>query len=175
MLAGKGVLALAAIAMLTLAACDDGDPRLMNLRATGDGPDEFAILPPKALQMPSDLAALPEPTLGGSNLTDPTPEADAVAALGGRIREGAGIPAGDGSLVNHASRYGRSASIRTELAAEDLEFRRDNKGRVLERIFNVNVYFRAYEAQSLDQQAELKRWRARGARTVSAPPAQAGE
>lgn len=175
MFAGKGVLAVAAIAMLTLAACGDDEPRLMNLRATTDGPDEFGILPPKALQMPNDLTALPEPTLGGANLTDPTPEADAVAALGGRLREGTGVPAGDGALVNHASRYGRTAAIREELAAYDLQFRRDNKGRILERIFNVNVYFKAYEEQSLDQQAELARWRKRGVRTVSAPPAQDGE
>lgn len=174
MLAGKGVLALAAMAML-LSACGGGEPRLMNLRATGNGPDEFAILPPKTLQMPTDLKALPQPTLGGDNLTDPTPEADAMAALGGRIQQGAGVPAGDSALVNHASRYGRTASIRSDLAAEDLEFRRDNKGRVLERIFNVNTYFRAYKNQSLDQQAELKRWRKRGVRTVSAPPAQKGE
>lgn len=174
MLAGKGVLALAAMAML-LSACDGGEPRLMNLRATGNGPDEFAILPPKALQMPTDLKALPQPTLGGDNLTDPTPEADAMAALGGRIQQGTGVPASDSALVNHASRYGRTASIRSDLAAEDLDFRRDNKGRVLERIFNVNVYFKAYKNQSLDQQAELNRWRKRGVRTVSAPPAQKGE
>ena len=174
MLTGKGVLA-AAIAVLALSACDSGEPRLMNLQATGNGPDEFAILPPKPLELPKDLTALPEPTLGGANLTDPTPEADAVAALGGRLREGQGVPAGDAALVNHSARYGRSASIRPDLAAEDLEFRRDNKGRILERIFNVNVYFKAYSEQSLDQQAELKRWRARGARNVSAPPARDGE
>jgi hypothetical protein len=34
----------------------------------------------------------------------------------------------------------------------------------------VNVYFRAYAPLSLDQQAELDRWRARGVRNVSAPP-----
>jgi hypothetical protein len=173
MLAGKGVLALAAATMLTLAACGngDGDPQLMNLRATGNGPDEFAILPPKALEMPEDLASLPEPTLGGTNLTDPNPEADIATALGGNLREGTGVPAGDSALVATASRYGRAASIRPELAAADLEHRRDNKGRVLERLFNVNVYFKAYANQSLDQQAELRKWRRRGLRTVSAPPA----
>lgn len=177
MLAGKGVLALAVVAMLTLAACGSGDsdPRLMNLQSAGDGPDEFAILPAKSLQMPDDLKALPEPTLGGTNLTDPTPEADAIAALGGRLRDGSGVPAADSALVNHASRYGRSASIRPDLAAADLEHRRDNKGRILERLFNVNVYFKAYKNQALDQQAELRKWRRRGIRTVSAPPAQKGE
>ena len=175
MLAGKGVLALAVFAMLTLAACGDGDPRLMNLQASGDGPDEFPILPAKPLELPTDLKALPEPTLGGNNLTDPTPEADAVAALGGRLNEGGGVPAGDSALVNHASRFGRSASIRPDLATADLEFRRDNTGRILERLLNVNVYFRAYKYQALDQQRELRKWRRQGVRTVSAPPAQAGE
>ncbi len=52
-----------------------------------------------------------------------------------------------------------------------LEYRRRNNGRVLERVFNVNVYFNAYRKQSLDQYAELERLRARGIRTVSAPPA----
>jgi hypothetical protein len=156
--------------MFALAACGDGDPSLMNLRATGNGPDEFAILPSKTLEMPENLVSLPARTPGGGNLTDPTPEADAVAALGGRMRDGAGVPAGDGALVNHASRYGRNAAIRPELAVEDLAFRSNNKGRVLERIFNVNVYFKAYASQSLDQQAELQRWRARGVKTNSAPP-----
>jgi len=67
-------------------------------------------------------------------------------------------------------RYGVAASIRPELAADDLDYRRRNDGRLLERLFNVNVYFNAYEPQSLDQYAELARWRKAGARTVSAPP-----
>lgn len=172
MLAGKGVLALAAAMMLTLTACGDrtADPQLMNLRASGNGPDEFAILPPKALELPEDLKTLPEPTLGGTNLTDPDPEGDIAIALGGKVRDGAGVPAGDSALVASASRYGRSASIRPELAAADLDHRRDNKGRILERLFNVNVYFKAYSDVSLDQDAELRKWRRRGIRTVSAPP-----
>jgi hypothetical protein len=39
----------------------------------------------------------------------------------------------------------------------------------------VNVYFKAYRAQSLDQQAELAFWRRRGVRTPSAPPPIDGE
>ena len=65
---------------------------------------------------------------------------------------------------------GRSEAIRTELAEDDLEFRRRNNGRVLERVFNVNVYFRAYKRQSLDQYAELERFRRLGVRTPAAPP-----
>jgi hypothetical protein len=171
------VLAVAGTAMLVLSACSRSDevPNLMNIRSSTQGPDEFAILPPKPLQMPEDIAALPEPTPGGTNRTDPTPNADAVAALGGTLRPAGGLPASDGALYAHAARYGVTGGIRETLAAEDLEFRRRNDGRLLERIFNVNVYYRAYQDQSLDQQAELWRWRNAGARTPSAPPPQDGE
>jgi hypothetical protein len=163
------IVGFAALAVL-VAACDrNADPILMNVGANNGSPDEFGILPSKPLELPRDLAALPAPTPGGSNLTDPTPEADAIAALGGTTRRYDG-PATEGGLVGYAARYGVDPSIRQTLAAEDLEFRRDNNGRILERLFNVNVYFKAYRAQSLDQHLELERYRRAGVRTVSAPP-----
>jgi hypothetical protein len=125
--------------------------------------------------MPENLAELPVPTPGGSNLTDRNPEAEAVAALGGRPGATAGIPSGDAALYAHAARYGVEQGIRATLAAEDLQWRRDNNGRVLERLFNVNVYYKAYRDQRLDQQSELARWRQAGVRTSSAPPRQEGE
>jgi hypothetical protein len=172
MFAGKGLLAVAGFAMLTLAACGGGEPRLLNLKDNGNGPDEFAILPPKALELPQNFTELPEPAANGISRTDPTPEEDAIAALGGRPGSNAGIAARDNGLLNHASRFGRTGAIRTELAAEDLQFRRDNDGLFLERIFSANVYFRAYKEQSLDQHAELERWRRAGVRNVSAPPSE---
>ena len=176
MQAKRGAIAVAMTAMLALSACGgDKTPSLMNLRSSTNGPDEFGILPPKALELPEDLATLPEPTLGGANRTDPTPNADAIAALGGNLKAAGGIPAGDSGLVRYASRSGTAAGIRETLAAEDLEYRRKNDGRLLERLLNVNVYFKAYRKQSLDQQADLLKWRKRGLRTPSAPPAQRGE
>ncbi len=155
------------VTALTLSACgNDKQPSLMNLRSDTNGPDEFGILPVKQLEMPKDLANLPEPTPNGRNLVDPTPEADAILALGGK--PGAG--ANDAALVAFASRGGVTADIRAVLAAEDLRFRQSNNGRLLERWFKNNVYFRAYLPLSLDQQAELARWRARGVATPSAPP-----
>lgn len=177
MQAARGVQLIAVAVMLTLAACSKGDkaPSLMNIRSTTQGPDEFGILPPKPLAMPEDIAALPDPTPGGANLTDPTPEADAIVALGGKPREAGGVPAGDGALVNHAARFGVAGDIRQVLAEEDLEWRRKNDGRLLERVLKVNVYFKAYADMALDQQAELWRWRQAGVRTPSAPPPQPGE
>ena len=169
--------AIAAAMVLTLAPCGNGDkvPSLMNIRSATAGPDEFGIIPPKPLEMPEDIAALPEPTPGGPNRTDRDPQAEAVAALGGNLGPREGVNTAHAGLYAYAARYGVTAGIRETLAAEDLEYRRQNDGRLLERLFNVNVYFKAYEAQSLDQQAELWRWRRAGVATPSAPPPQEGE
>ncbi len=175
MAARLGMRSIAAIcAVLTLSACGGKDrlPNLMNLRSSQAGPDEFAILPTKPLQEPKSYAELPPPTPGGSNITDPTPEADAVAALGGNpaALSRTGISGGNRGLVSYTTRFGTGAHIRQVLAVEDLEYRRKNDGRLLERLFNVTVYYRAYAPMSLDQYAELERWRRAGARNVGAPP-----
>ena len=152
---------------LTVSACDrNREPSLLNIKSNTDGPDEFAIQPKKPLVQPENYASLPTPTPGGGNRADANPLADAVLALGGDPNGGIR----DGGLVNYVSRYGVTPGIREQLAKEDLQFRRDNDGRVLERLFNVNVYFEAYESQSLDQYRELERLRRLGVRTVSAPP-----
>ncbi len=170
-----GKIGTAALALVLLASCGAKDkaPELMHMRSTSRAPDEFSILPTKPLVLPEDMAALPAPTPGGENITDPTPEADAIAALGGNpdavTRRGT-VPAADNGLLAHARRFGVAGDIRTTLAAEDLEYRRQNDGRLLERLLNVNVYFKAYEPMSLDQYAELERWRKIGVRTVGAPP-----
>jgi Protein of unknown function (DUF3035) len=169
MRSARVVLAVAGAALFALGACGSSSkvPNLMNVRSETNGPDEFSILPPKPLEMPESLAELPEPTPGGENLTDPRPFDDAILALGGNPGAGSG---GDGALYSHATRGGITSGIRQTLAAEDLDFRRKHDGRLLERIFNVNVYFKAYTDYALDQYAELARWRKAGARTPSAPP-----
>ena len=166
------VLAITASALLLVAGCARGDkePQLMNIRSTSGGPDEFAIVPPKELSMPEDLAALPEPTPGGANRTDQYPINDAAVALGGKVNASGQISAGDATLVNYAGRGGVNAGIRQPLASADLAFRRKHDGKLLERMLDLNVYFKAYRPYSLDQYAELARWRRLGARTPSAPP-----
>ncbi len=172
----RSTVAVALIGTMALSGCGGKkDLNLMNIHSSTGGPDEFAILPGKPLQTPDFTAALPSPTPGGANLTDPTPHADAVAALGGdRARvsrtQAGNIGRGDGTIVAHARRFGVPANIRQVLAAEDLEHRRNNQGRILERWFNQNVYFKAYEEMSLNQHRELARFRGAGVRTPSAPP-----
>ncbi len=158
---------------VALVACDRNEgPRLMNIASSGQGPDEFSIIPNKPLRAPESYTELPPPTPLGRNRADASPLADAVVALGGdpaATRQG-GVPSADLQLVRHTDRYGRNDRIRAELAAADLRFRRENQGRVLERVLDVNVYFEAYEHMSLDKYAELERFRAIGIRTPAAPP-----
>lgn len=166
MLTRAGFALASLIALLGVAACGSSNPQLLNLAATADGPDEFSILPTKPLQTPANYTQLPTPTPGGGNITDPTPASDAIVALGGNPSGG---QAGSVAMMNYTHRFGVESNIRQTLAREDLEWRRKNDGRLLERAFNVNVYFKAYERMSLDKYQELERWRAAGADTPSAP------
>lgn len=158
------------LTLVALAACSrDVEPELMRLTSGNDGPDEFAIVPGKPLVQPEDYTALPPPTPGGANLADATPESDAIAALGGRPGATAST-GGEAALVRHTGRFGTSPTIRDDLAAADLEYRRRNNGRLLDRVFNRTVYFDAYEDLELNQHGELERFRNAGVRTPSAPP-----
>ncbi len=165
------ILATMGSAMLVLAACSGPDePILMHAGSESRSPDEFGIVPNRPLEMPDSLAELPTPNPGGVNRVEPQPRADVARALGGSAEAATAPGAVDGGIVNHASRFGRDQGIREELAAADLEHRRRNRGRVLERVFSVNVYHDAYRSMWLDQRAEQDRWRRAGVRTPSAPP-----
>jgi hypothetical protein len=155
------------ISVCAVAACA---PRsgLHNLETASGGPDDFSILPSRALEIPQSLE-LPQPTPGGTNLTDPNPKGDAIAALGGSARAAiaGGIPARDTALVAHAGRNGVAADIRAELAAADATLRSGG----ITGLFRGRGYFDVYARQALDAQAELARFRAAGVATPTAPPA----
>lgn len=162
---------LLTLSVLALGACGN-DGRLMNLSSSDDGPEEFAIVPTRPLELPPDLAQLPAPTPGGANITDPNPAGDAIAALGGNPGHLAqqGIGAGDGALVTYAGRAGVTPGVRQVVAAEDQAVRARRGRRPLEVLGRVNVYGRAYEPQTLDSWAEQDRWRRAGAQVPAAPP-----
>lgn len=163
-------LVIGLAATVGLSACA-GDPRLMNIQSGQNSPDEFAVMPTKPLSMPPDLAMLPAPTPGGANITDPTPQADAVAALGGNPARlvDQGVAASDQALVAYASRRGNDSTIRARLAQADVEWRSRNSRRPLEALFGTSVYLRAYRAMTLDAPTEQLRWQRAGARTSTSP------
>ncbi len=163
-----GLLALCVLA----SGCSRGTPQLMHAQRGQRTPDEFAILPGKPIEIPQDLASLPTPTPGQGNRTDVNPQANAVVALGGNPNSLGtdGQLGADGALIRQATRYGVSPGIRGELAVADLEYRKKNRGRLLERVLNVPTYYSAYEPQELDQHNTLWFFRDRGRSTSAAPP-----
>ena len=163
------VRGIAIVAVIGLSAC--GSNQLMNIKTGQNSPDEFAILPTRPLSMPPDLALLPAPTPGGANITDPNPQADAVAALGGNPArlENQGIAAADGALIAHANRRGTDPAIRERLARSDADWRSRNGRRPLEAMFGTSVYQRAYRPMALDSQSEQQRWQRAGAITQTSP------
>ncbi|MAC77998.1 MAG: hypothetical protein CML66_08020 [Rhodobacteraceae bacterium] len=159
---------------LVLSACS-GNDGLRQLNRPPRGPDEFKVLPSKPLQEPDSYTFLPAPTPGGANRTDPTPDADAVAALGGNAAavRSTTVPGRDGTIVNYANRYGLTPNIRQELADEDAQFRR-RQGRFTNiRLVPVDRYNQAYERYSLDPFAEADRFRNAGIRVPANPPEKA--
>ena len=169
----KTVLML--MAAVIVAGCGggrDGDVTLRKIKHKGNGPDEFSIMPGKPLEMPDNVAALPEPVPGGPNRTDQDPLADGIAALGGNAGAGrTGAPsAAHTGLINQAGRFGRDPGIRQTLAAEDREIRRQYGNVNLLRFLPSDDYLQAYKDQWLDPYAEERRLRRRGVRTPAAPP-----
>ena len=164
-----------AIIALTLAAAVAGcsDIGLRHLEAPGPGPDEFSVMPVKPLTQPKDYAFLPAPTPGGANLTDPNPNADAVAALGGNpgaLNPGTGISSSDGALVTASSRYGVSPNTRQVLAQEDADFRKRQSRWTRLRLFKVDRYSQVYKRNSIDPQVQTEALRRQGVETPSSPP-----
>ncbi|SFQ49869.1 Protein of unknown function [Roseivivax halotolerans] len=159
------------ISVLALGACGDGTLRTFG--SDDRSPEEFDIVPNQPLETPVNFAELPAPTPGGANRADQQPLGAAVAALGGNpaALSATGVPSSDAALVNAASRFGRSAGIRTTLAEEDAEFRR-RKSLFNWRLVPDNEYNRAYRSQSLDAYTWLRNVRQPGSNvaTPSAPP-----
>ncbi len=160
-------------ALLGLSACStlNNGGKLHDLRTFQREPEEFSVVPSKELAQPESYAHLPTPTPGGANITDATPKADAVAALGGNPAltvATSDIPGSDAALVTAATRFGTNPGIRSQLATEDAAFR---KGATLFtwQVVPRNNYNHAYRNQALDGLAWLERYRQAGAQTPTAP------
>jgi hypothetical protein len=131
-------------------------------------------MPVKPLTAPSDYDLLPAPTPGGTNLVDRNPQAEAIAALGGRpeaLNAGA-VPASDRALVANSDRYGVTPGIRGTLAQEDAEFRRQQARWSGFKLFPVDRYSQAYRRYELEPFEVNEAFRRSGRETPTAPPVQ---
>ncbi len=170
------LICAAAIAAGVLSGCSPfggGDaeiPKLLQFKNTGR-PDDLSTVTTKPLVYPDLTVGLRAPASSGKNLADRDASDEVIRTLGGTTpQRAAAPPARDLRLVAYAARFGYDPQIRERLEAEDLEYRRRNDGRLLERVFKVNVYHRAYRPLALDPYAELTRLRQANIRTPAAPP-----
>ncbi len=165
--------ALALLALGALAGCAEGGGLAAGLRSAGvtSTPDEFLVLPTRPLEMPPDLTTLPPPIPGSLNRVDIRPRAEAVAGLTGSTG-----PAGAAAAPALVARAGPvDPQVRVTLAREDAAFRRDNRPRILERVFSRDQDPLIYRRMTLDARAEFERLRALGLRVPPAPPAAEAE
>ncbi len=139
-----------------------------------NGPDEFGIVPTRALELPDDLVSLPDPKPGTRNRTDPLPEHDAVAALGGQPDrlDSTRVGSGEGALLAAAERRGTAPNIREVLAKEDNEFRKDNGPLFLERLLKVDTYLKSYKDETLQARRTNELLRRKGIKTPSVSPSE---
>lgn len=157
------------LSVLALGACSkEGGLQgaVRSLRA-GHPPDEFAVLPTKPLEMPSDMAALPPPTPGAPNRVAFDPEAEAVASLTGRTG-----PAGTAKANALVARAGPAdPNVRVQLAAEDATWRKEHPGKLLPRLFTKDDTTLIYQGLTLDSGATFVQLRSAGVGVPPAPPA----
>ncbi len=159
----------AALMLVPLAVSGCGEGGLAGgLRSAGvaGSPDEFLVLPTRPLEMPENLSALPPPTPGAVNRVDYRPKAEAVAGLTGR--PGPTTTSG-AALVARAGP--RDPGVRTELAAEDIEWRQTHHGLFLERVLSKDRDEVVYRPMILDAPEEYDQLRDQGVRQPAVPPA----
>ena len=155
------------VAALALGGCAGGLAGGLRSSGIAGKPDEFMVLPTRPLEMPANLAALPPPTPGRPNRVDYQPRAEAIAGLSGR--PGAAGNADGTALVVAAGP--RDPAVRGELAAEDAEWRRTHRGRLLERLFSRDRDALVYRPMVLNAPSEFDRMRASGVAVPAASPA----
>lgn len=173
MRAGRAIACAALmLAPFALAGCGEGG-LAGGLRRAGIAgtPDEFMVLPTRPLEMPENLAALPPPTPGVANRVDYQPRTDAIVGLTGRPP-----PPGNADGAVLVARAGpRDPAIRSELRAEDAEWRRTHHGLLFERLMSKDRDRVVYEQMILNAPDEWERMRARGVKVPAAPPSALGE
>lgn len=155
------------VAATALAGCQNrGAAGLLRSAGVGSTPDEFMVLPTKPLEMPENMAALPPPIPGAPNRVDHQPQQEAVAGLTGR----SALATTNGTaLVARAGPV--DPNVRTELAAEDVQWRATHHGLFFERMFTRDKAAVVYKPMVLDAPAELERLRRMGVEVPPPPPA----
>lgn len=163
-------IALLIGAAAVVAGCSSGREGVGNLLGiTRGSPDPFNVYPRAPLQVPQDLATLPAPQPGAASPLEPTPIADAQAAIGnaGAPVAVAGPSQGEVALLATAGANEADPDVRRTLA-EDPALQR-------EREFAFRTFFGykvpdGTEKDLLEPREERKRLLEQGGAAPNPPP-----
>lgn len=154
------------VAALALAGCSGGLAGSLRSAGVAGKPDEFMVLPTRPLEMPADLASLPAPQPGTPNRVDYQPRQEAIAGLSGRP----GVPGNADGAALVVAAGPRDPNVRGALAAEDAEWRRVHRGRLLERWIIRDPSVVSYAPMVLDVPLAFEQARAAGKAVPAASP-----
>lgn len=141
---------LAALMSATLCAGCAGFNIREELGIVGQGPDEFAVVKKKPLEIPQDMSTLPEPQPGAPSLVDPTPGQDAEVALTGRARrDPASASNSESAFLDAAGAQAADPEIRAKLKEDDEA--------VDTRLLDAILPSRREEERTLDAEEEAAR------------------
>lgn len=123
------LMAVLAVTGIAVSGCENIGNPFEAIAKKKPAPDEFQVLARKPLQMPgsgvSSLRApgttLPTPEPGAISPLEPTPKADAMAALGADPRPSTSVSRGEVALLQAADAASASSEIRTQLAQENAD------------------------------------------------------
>ncbi|WP_143040251.1 DUF3035 domain-containing protein [Albimonas donghaensis] len=168
------VLLLVAAASVALAGCGGGRRAIGDaFGLTVESPNAFNVSPRAPLRLPSDFAALPAPQPGAPSPLDPTPQADARAALASAgAPSGAGVSPSPGelALLGGAGAEAAQPGIRETLEEEVDASKNSEYG--LSSLFGYATPD-GTEREVLEPREAAEEVRAQGARTPTPAPAPA--
>lgn len=168
--------AMIAVMGLSVASCGQiGDP-IDVLQGNVKAPDEFEVVARKPLRMPRSLN-LPVPQLGAPSPLDPTPRADAAAALLGAAPGATpgGVSAGEAALLAAANANASNPEIRTVLEEDKtrIDPNRPYEAPTLSELLGVGDEDEPVDA--LDPNAEARRLQSEGVAPAPVNPNDPGE
>jgi hypothetical protein len=147
----------------------DGFSSALGLKDTT--PDEFIVLPRKPLTMPQTIA-LAEPSPGAPSRVEPTPLADARAALGRQSPQDGGPSAAEQALIAAVGADAADPAVREALTTDGARDLSDSPYG-LEADFGVELtsITRGEPLTREEQEAEAARLRAQGLTVPNTPEA----
>lgn len=156
---------------VALSGCSDNNSIRSRLGLLHQGPDRFAVLPNRPIEIPEG-DALPAPQPGAPALVRPDPVAEVRAVLGMGPVESATPSAIELALLERLGAAGADPTVASRLETDAATTGADDETLLVHQWLGLDD-IRNRRASALDPAAETERLRAAG--VIASPPAPAGD